>query len=141
MGASSILVRFAVVLAAAAMLRCSEEGQSADGSICERAEEKLAECGLSYQEGTGCQSTPDCVWMCAFDATCEELENTPPESEYVRCATECSEASAEDFVCADGRGSVIPAAVCDGEEQCRDGSDEAECGAGDGGGAPDAATD
>ena len=49
------------------------------------------------------------------------------------CIAICSGAKPDDFICKDGTEFLDKSGVCNGRVQCSDGSDEADCGAADGG--------
>ena len=112
-----------IVLATA----CSGKDQPSSGeSACQDLQAKLAECHLQ----AACDSNQPCAAECAAKADCADLTASVPSGSYLACLALCSGAGPDDFVCKDAKSFVNKAAVCNGQYECRDGSDEANCGAG-----------
>ncbi len=95
---------------------------------------KLVECKLIDNGVLTCPARPTLVDACAFAcvarASCAALETTycgdGPPSSLESCLFGCLDRR-RNFRCDDGQ-SVSDAFLCDGDEDCADGSDERDCG-------------
>jgi hypothetical protein len=76
----------------------------------------------------------DCIFDCYIAATCDELEAAicfdDTSASLEACIGGCTGGSTQDFECADGSDTIPGYWVCDCYEDCADGSDEADCPAG-----------
>ena len=102
---------------------------------CALAAARLDECGIANNIVAECDpNRPEdlCQAACLAEASCEELtelERRPNDVSLavLRCALGCLDPSLL-FECADGTQTIYAVWVCDGEVDCADGSDEADCG-------------
>jgi len=116
------LVLISLVLWAA----CGGDDKPTEGEkACDALEAKLDECRLTTT--AKCNTEQPCAVRCAAAAECAQLTAAQPSGSLLQCIAGCSGAGPGDFVCADGRKFTSQAAVCDGQFQCLDGSDEADC--------------
>ncbi len=106
-------------------IACSSNDKSAP--TCQELQTKLSKCGLVAT--MSCNATSSCDLRCATNATCDELKAMPPSGAYLDCQAACAGIGPNPFVCANGTQFVDRKGVCDGVAACRDGSDEANCGA------------
>ena len=108
---------------------CGGDDPPSEGEkACQELEAKLDECMLTPQ-GTQvvCNEDAPCAVHCAVMAECSQLAAGAPSGTYGSCVAACSGAAPDDFICANGRQFVKKQGVCDGQFQCLDGSDEANC--------------
>jgi hypothetical protein len=118
-------LRFSV-LSLALVTACSGKDEPTSGErACRDLQAKLSECLLL----AACDSNQPCAAECAAHAECADLTASVPSGSYLACLAVCSGAGPDDFVCKDAKGFVHQSAVCNGQYECRDGSDEANCGA------------
>jgi hypothetical protein len=68
-----------------------------------------------------------CEARCVIERPCADVQKLYCESYLMRFMRECLEACHGPQPCEQGQATYTLAQVCDGEEQCRDGSDEFEC--------------
>ena len=108
--------RMAVVGVIASVLSCGEAQ-----SRCETVEDHLRACGrqgtVDFCEG----ELNGCLGECILDASCAELEDSL--APFVYCIAGCG----GDFTCDRGDTSISSRWRCDGELDCLDGADEANC--------------
>lgn len=120
------------IFVALGLAACGGGDEESEGEqLCRSLKDKVEECDLDVDTSGGCNPNPSdqvlCAGRCAVKVSCEELVGPPQDNPYYRCMVVCSGGSEEDFICADGSGFLPQEGVCDGTEQCHDGSDEAEC--------------
>jgi hypothetical protein len=108
----------------------SDSGPSEGEKACQELQAKLQQCGLTAI----CDTNEPCSARCAINADCTEIVQKPIDGPYMKCIAACSGAHPDDFICKDGKRVVRKEGVCDGQFQCLDGSDEANCGPKDAGG-------
>jgi hypothetical protein len=113
-------VRIIAVLLFAASCGSDDE-KSSNQAVCDRANAKAAECGVAF--GGLCDSP--CVAQCVIDAQCAEFREMPPNPFYI-CQANCRGVS-DPFFCKNGTQFLPKSEVCNGDFQCRDGSDEENC--------------
>lgn len=118
-----------ILSAAIVVAACACNSQSAGEKACQDLSAKLAQCGLTLPADTACNEGQPCLVECAVNASCAELAARSPTGSYLFCLAECG----GDFVCADGTHFIKKTAVCDGQPQCPDGSDELHCSSSDAG--------
>ena len=119
------LVR-ALCLLAALLSACGGDDEPSDGEqACKELRAKLAECGFTTQ--ATCNEREPCAVRCGVMAECSQLMAGTPSGSFASCIAVCSGAQPDDFICADGRAYLKKEGVCDGQFQCLDGSDEANC--------------
>ena len=110
-------------------------GAGSGGDACAQALAKLESCGVTMEDTMegGCDPTNDydaCAAACVVAAPCSELEaleagNMTGAPTLTLCMMSCM-STGDQFTC--DNGDTIPADwECDGEEDCIDGSDEANC--------------
>ncbi len=128
-------------------IECDQPAPSGNGGVtsgnsCSAAKQKLQGCGLIGTFGAfDCDepNTPQerCMNSCAMSSACSDLYGmmcdqsdwTPSES-MISCFEACgsrSDVDPTDFQCDTGDESVIHEWVCDGYNDCSDGSDESSC--------------
>lgn len=128
------LLAFCCVLAAS-LLGCSSESGSSDaqGDPCERTQAHLQGCGfLSEGHLPWCSSPANddlrCRVECLAQASCEDAGRFVCERDdkgfMATCTRACLNAVLP-FQCASGE--FVSNAVCDGQTDCLDGSDEKDC--------------
>lgn len=111
---------------------CGDDSSKPD--YCANTAAKLRECALLSAGPLGCseensteRATLQCVHNCTERATCQQLEEAycqDIENPYALCMRACEPTTS--FTCNDG--DTIPAGYrCDGEPDCDDSSDEANC--------------
>src|SRR5688500_14799719 len=90
---------------------------------------KLRDCGILSEGEVACSEpttpTAECRYSCVTVASCAILSELTCGRSAAAPLQECL-AECEEFKCTSG-GAIVPAWVCDGEGDCADGSDEAEC--------------
>ena len=107
----------------------TDSGPTEGEKACQELQTKLQQCGLTAI----CDTNEPCSARCAIDADCNEIVQKPVDGPYMKCIAACSGAQPDDFICKDGKRAVRKEGVCDGQFQCLDGSDEANCGVKDAG--------
>lgn len=125
-------------LAAAGVLAagCGGKGETVDGgALCAKAKARFAECGFpnvanALASSGACEEPTEADEKCATDcflaAPCSALEALYCAQD-ITVAKQCSDkCEPPPFKCASGE-SVSDSSVCDGMEDCTDGSDEAGC--------------
>lgn len=109
----------------------SDDTADANEQLCMDLTDKLEECKSTLDTSMGCRSTPTdaerCSAECVVQGKCAEITGKPGDNSFYRCLAACSGADPDAFICLDGRGYLAARGVCDGEKQCPDGSDEADC--------------
>ena len=104
------------------------------GNLCQSFGSKMDSCGLLSDGVYDCSdyagTTEDvCRGNCLMGSSCDELEATfctaTPDADLVACMNACDTGD-DEFDCGDGE-TVPMSWVCDGEDDCADGSDEAGC--------------
>jgi hypothetical protein len=83
----------------------------------------LESCDRVYRTDPCANKTGRCAAGCFGRATCEELGRDEPPSWLSRCLLRCSESER----CADDGHAIAASWLCDGENDCVDGSDERGC--------------
>ena len=98
------------------------------GDPCVDAELKYQAC--CFEEDLGmCDSSSEldiCITGCILASTCDDMRafmNGDNSSEFATCGMTCT-STVEQFQCHDGLDTIPWDWVCDGEEDCSDGSDE-----------------
>jgi len=122
----------ALLVAAAWAGACTDEGGTSTDELTGNAAAKLRRCELLGDGDLGPQAVIfgpsvdlDCLAGCFDTLSCAALEAfycAPPSVE----ASECFEDCTVRFTCANG-AEVLATDRCDGNADCADGSDEAEC--------------
>jgi hypothetical protein len=102
--------------------------------MCQRYYEAARACGLLSEGRVNCSdwsmnAQEACEVRCVIDAPCEDVESVFctwfPSEALEACYERCEELHG--FACADGSGTVPLDWICDGWDDCTDGSDEAGC--------------
>ena len=109
--------------------------QASDGQRSGEVQTKLESCGLRATDAPDlgnviADSYDLCIARCALEVACEALVATEcdksRDNAYSACRRACPDAPADGVACRDG--TRIPhIALCDGEEDCRQGEDELDC--------------
>ncbi len=97
--------------------------------------ERMRDCGLLtagqapyMQEATSWYD--QCLFACYLDASCDDLTTEvcgtgDPSPTLWACMNLCE---SQEFTCQDGSGTIPAEWICDGYDDCTDGSDEIGCG-------------
>jgi hypothetical protein len=114
----SVHQRLALVAALLLPPACSDDR-------CEQDLERVASCDRSYSIDMCETAETRCAVHCDAKLDCAEytyVDRDEPPEWWQRCRAKCQER----FECASG-AAVLAAFVCDGSEDCADGSDELRC--------------
>jgi hypothetical protein len=89
---------------------------------------EVKDCGLEYRDPNICDTAAGaCLVACHEHVGCAVirslLDGAEPPDSLTRCTAQC----VEPFRCDDGATTIDARWQCDGEADCRDGSDEADC--------------
>lgn len=123
------MLHYRLLFLAAVACGCGDDDE--ESQLCQDLRAKITECNLDIDTSRGCNASPsedvECAARCLVEAQCTDIVGPPSANPYYQCNAACVGASPDDFVCADGSGFLPQAGVCDGQLQCPDGSDEANC--------------
>jgi len=125
-----------LVLASLAIAALPSCGSSSSGggakALCADFYGKLKTCGLldrtNYPCTNGSLPFDTCLTDCFVDAACTDIKDSICEgfsATMGTCFAACH--NAYEFTCSDGSDTMPAEFVCDVNENCDDGSDEAEC--------------
>jgi hypothetical protein len=128
-----------------AMSGCSSGGSEGDGDLADLSDEQLSskaiehlrECKVvgagTFQVGEVEDAFARCTLECVIETSCANLQEElcsggrlDPNGAYLKCTEACYDSTvASQFMCSDG--SRVPhRQVCDLQEDCADGEDEAQ---------------
>jgi hypothetical protein len=113
-----------------------EHVRADDTGLTAQARDKLTACGLHLPiEGESRDRSlirdelDRCIARCHLTAACDDVVVTTceqRETPFSQCVLACPERPQDGFRC-DGGERIPHLALCDGEEDCRNGEDEADC--------------
>jgi hypothetical protein len=105
-----------------------------DATLTGSVRDKLVTCGLRADDGAQGVSlirdeTDRCLAHCHLAIGCEPLVNDACDlsaSAFTECRRKCPKKPKDGFTCKDG-ARIPHLALCDGDEDCKGGEDEASC--------------
>ena len=107
--------------------------QASDTRLYAGVRAKLESCGILASDAPSLGSPEDaldrCYGRCTLDAACEDIAASGCEERdtpFSACLKKCPTAPEDGFACRDGQ-RIPHLALCDGEEDCRQGEDELDC--------------
>jgi low density lipoprotein-related protein 2 len=109
-----------------ALTGCGSGDSGTGAPSCSSHSSLLLECGLRSEGEFTCTEESECVISCSAELECEALSEvvcggaSVPAS-YIACYEKCA-----NFQCGDG-DSIPKWLVCDGDNDCDDGTDEVGC--------------
>jgi hypothetical protein len=92
---------------------------------CEDDREHVEDCNRVYDTDVCADKSGRCATACYGRASCKELDATDND-DWPAWLDQCLYKCAESAQCSDGR-AIQERWICDGEEDCSDGSDEKGC--------------
>jgi hypothetical protein len=126
-----VLARFfPLTLGLAALLACdAADNAHSEESVAVAAQLRacnLVSAGQAYAP-VGDTEVARCEARCVIEGTCGDVQKLYCETYLTWYMRDCLDACHAPRRCEQGTGTYTLGEVCDGEEQCRDGSDEFDC--------------